>query len=334
MVLIFFYVILLVLGGAYVSNQMGKDKEDSHNWQLLVLPLTLIAPLLTLFLAKYYGDGEFDIAKAGPVGDWLSGSTVPFLTFATFIVAIAAFNSSRTQLDIVREGTKQQNEHSEHQLKLAQESVNQQKISFGIQRFESTFFLLIDELKKMNEVENRSLISEAYEQFKRACYIEEEEQEKRIKIMTRESRQGKEIGELEIYREMYNRYYDSLDRVDYPPDYFQIQSYVWKVLGLVIKNKSILDDPDFYIDFIQIHVDERTVLLMLYRSLQTISVEGGGYDLLKHSGIMEILKYNSHAVDPATDYRLFDYIYELEDRRKIDKLNDVFDRIKEKRNNV
>lgn len=69
----------------------------------------------------------------GAVGDWLGGSSVPFLTLATLMVALSTFNEQRKELKRIREESKNQTN------------------ALNIQRFEHTFFLLLEEVKKRHD---------------------------------------------------------------------------------------------------------------------------------------------------------------------------------------
>ena len=69
----------------------------------------------------------------GAVGDWLGGSSVPFLTLATLLIALATFREQRKELIRVRE-----------------ESENQNR-TLNLQRFENTYFLLQSEVQKRHD---------------------------------------------------------------------------------------------------------------------------------------------------------------------------------------
>ncbi|MCI3920610.1 hypothetical protein MO973_10235 [Paenibacillus sp. TRM 82003] len=65
-----------------------------------LLLVASIAPLVTLFLENIpleIGKG-FSFSNAGPTGDWIAGSTVPFLTLATFWVAFETYKTQREQI--------------------------------------------------------------------------------------------------------------------------------------------------------------------------------------------------------------------------------------------
>jgi uncharacterized membrane protein len=92
--LIIIYIIFVILISAYFTHKVYGEKievfEDIQSGALIVVLFAMISPLLTLTLMYFFGDAS-DLKDAGPIGDWIGGSTVPFLTFATFLIAFATF---------------------------------------------------------------------------------------------------------------------------------------------------------------------------------------------------------------------------------------------------
>jgi len=94
-ILIYICVVILVFG-LIITWKIQEPDKFSYNAVACVI-LSFFIPLLTLSFA-YKKDTEINWGDVGPVGDWLAGSTVPFLTLAAFLVAYTTFNNQLNEL--------------------------------------------------------------------------------------------------------------------------------------------------------------------------------------------------------------------------------------------
>jgi len=108
--------------------------------------LGVLGPLITIALennaGSLLGQGQSaEVQKSvprsftefGAVGDWLGGSSVPFLTLATLLIALATFREQRKEFNRVRKEAEDQN------------------VALNLQRFENTYFLLQNEVQKRHD---------------------------------------------------------------------------------------------------------------------------------------------------------------------------------------
>lgn len=98
------YISLVVLGFAWLSL-----KKDLPIFTHVFLLLAAIFPVISLLLGNMYlnDDQHFSFTNAGPAGDWIAGSSVPFLTLATFWIAYQAYKSQREQIVIAQKDSRE-----------------------------------------------------------------------------------------------------------------------------------------------------------------------------------------------------------------------------------
>lgn len=89
--------------------------------------------------------GGMDFHKIGPLGDWVTGLTAPFLSVAGFLMIYAAFRQQASDTQSARE-------------------------EFSIQRFESTFFQLIQLYHQHVNSIQQSYAQKAKEEFFEAAH--------------------------------------------------------------------------------------------------------------------------------------------------------------------
>lgn len=129
---------------------VNKNKKESFDYSELGFFLILCAPL-SLFvgwlIVKVFklGDngeptGDF-FTNLGVYGDFLGGSTLPFLTLVTIVYVYKTFKLQEEQLRTQKE-----------EMRLTRNTLDEQTKTAQLQRFENTFFI---QLKDMNEKEKK-----------------------------------------------------------------------------------------------------------------------------------------------------------------------------------
>ncbi|WP_340373311.1 hypothetical protein [Peribacillus sp. FSL E2-0218] len=87
----------------------------------------------------------YDFQLLGPYGDFLGGSTVPFLTFITILLLIRTVSIQSNQLDVQKDEFKLLRD----ELESTKEALQEQGKTARIQRFENSFSIQIEELRKV-----------------------------------------------------------------------------------------------------------------------------------------------------------------------------------------
>ncbi|WP_242253646.1 putative phage abortive infection protein [Bacillus cereus group sp. BfR-BA-01403] len=124
------------------ENKLQKWFSKIETWGIIVSAILIVAavcsPIYFYFRYKSYGDYT-GLAALGPVGDFIGGTTVAFLTAASVILLIATNIMQRKELKI----SQQQNEVSIQQADLAREETKITNGTMKKQQFETTFFNMV-----------------------------------------------------------------------------------------------------------------------------------------------------------------------------------------------
>lgn len=119
---------------------MNKIKEKVFNFKLLIttgiifiiialISPFVLAPLIYKAAEKWLGG----ISNLGPAGDLLGGSTLPFFNIASILLILATIAIQREELTLTRD-----------ELKLTRDEFKEQNNTLSIQRFENTFFQMVN----------------------------------------------------------------------------------------------------------------------------------------------------------------------------------------------
>lgn len=128
------------MSGNLKSNT--NQKRFDATWLFLIL--VIVSPLVGLLLVKVF---NFDFTDLGTYGDFLGGSTVPFLTIVTILFIYRTYTLQQEQLKT------QQRELSllQKEMESTKETLQEQSKTARMQRFENSFFIQINELRKSKE---------------------------------------------------------------------------------------------------------------------------------------------------------------------------------------
>lgn len=179
-----------------VNKDKGKDTEIGARiltWVSVVMVLIAIAtPFIIFYLKPTY------LADLGPVGDFIGGTTVTFLTGASVFLLIATNRMQRKELQMSRQSIDEmvkQTEASVEQMKASVQQAEEAKKETQItnetmkrQQFETTFFNMINLhhniLKEIryNDKIGREAISDFYEELK-GIYINRIYREHKLSIL-------------------------------------------------------------------------------------------------------------------------------------------------------
>ncbi|MDO8160437.1 hypothetical protein FKQ51_24595 [Bacillus toyonensis] len=125
------------------ENKLQKWYSKIETWGIIMSALLILAavcsPIYFYFRYKSYTDYT-GLATLGPVGDFIGGTTVAFLTAASVILLIATNIMQRKELKISQE----QNQVSIQQADLAREETKITNETMKRQQFETTFFNMIN----------------------------------------------------------------------------------------------------------------------------------------------------------------------------------------------
>ncbi|WP_394626989.1 hypothetical protein [Bacillus cereus] len=126
------------------NHKNDCKKFDVSELIFLIFIFAIVSPFFGLFLVKIF---QLDFDKLGTYGDFLGGSTVPFLTIVTILFIYRTYILQQEQLKV------QQRELSllQKEMESTKETLQEQSKTARMQRFENSFFIQIDELRKSKE---------------------------------------------------------------------------------------------------------------------------------------------------------------------------------------
>lgn len=143
-------MISLILIITWIFFDISKQKTEVNYIRILVfvsiffLMIALFSPLL-IFIRFSVGD-NFSATQLGPIGDFLAGSTVPFLTTGSILLLLATILMQREEVKISQEGIKQLNNQTLIVKKQYEETRKETILTnktLKKQQFETTFFNMI-----------------------------------------------------------------------------------------------------------------------------------------------------------------------------------------------
>ncbi|MDC0706379.1 putative phage abortive infection protein [Priestia sp. AB] len=94
-------------------------------------------PLLGIILVSVF---NLDFSSLGTFGDFVAGTTVPLLTFVSFLAVVGTLRMQKDQLEMQR----QELQNSIEEMQATREEIKEQGKTMAIQRFESTFFNMVN----------------------------------------------------------------------------------------------------------------------------------------------------------------------------------------------
>ncbi|WP_053373225.1 hypothetical protein [Paenibacillus sp. FJAT-27812] len=242
-----------------------------------------------------------ELEKAGPVGDWLAGSTVPFFTFATFITAYMAYSNQKKELA-----------HS-------RDIISQQTRSIEIQRFENTLFILLNEMQKHHDqvvleykkspiIPIEHMYSEALESMRsslRITLLKQASIRKRIDYLIQGHRINEERREYEFYIRIRRNYVNKFkNHALFNSVYLEhLANYLINIFDLMERYNLTSEEYKYYTGLFSIYLSEEALLLAIYYSLIRYGSDNLFLYMFKYK-IFDKLKSNK-AINSQFDYTLF-----------------------------
>jgi hypothetical protein len=115
---------------------MSKPEIEMKRAWTLVKNLWLL-PVIGMFLV----DGlKLDFNQLGPFGDFIAGTMVPVLTFASFLMVVTTLRIQREQLEMQSKELR----NSIEEMKTTRKEFEEQNKTLSVQRFENTFFQMVN----------------------------------------------------------------------------------------------------------------------------------------------------------------------------------------------
>nr|WP_263327009.1 putative phage abortive infection protein [Neobacillus sp. Marseille-Q6967] len=213
---------------------------------LLFMILTLINPFFILNIVNHR-----NILELGAVGDWLGGSTAPFIGLASFIMILATYFTQKDEL-----------KHTKLSYETQTNLLEKQNRMIDIQRFEQTFFNLVSlhhdivnsisfDLNGDSEINGRNVLHKIY--LKLSKSLEYNETEDSINVRYRFINKGYEAWYIE--HEMFIGHY--------------IQN-IFHLLNFIDRQNMSFENKYQYAKIVRAQFTNTELLILFYNTISRI----------------------------------------------------------------
>ncbi|MCS3600169.1 hypothetical protein [Bacillus sp. JUb91] len=248
------------MSGNLKSNT--NQKRFDATWLFLIL--VIVSPLVGLLLVKVL---KFDFTDLGTYGDFLGGSTVPFLTIVTILFIYRTYTLQQEQLKT------QQRELSllQKEMESTKETLQEQSKTARMQRFENSFFIQINELRKSKE----DVVADLKTHFGEGTfnewmeYIRGNIDKFMFNYITDSSENLLTENEKEEYFSEYGALlFVAIDRSGiYKSEVISsFYNSVYRSMQFIYEYKNSMDDweIDFYLDYLSDEIGEKSINIILF----------------------------------------------------------------------
>ncbi|KYZ65853.1 MULTISPECIES: hypothetical protein [Bacillus] len=244
-------------------NQNNNNKRFDVSWLFLIF--AIVSPFVGLLLIKGF---SFKFDDLGTYGDFLGGSTIPFLTIFTMFFIYRTYKLQHEQLKT------QQSELSllQKEMESTKETLQEQSKTARMQRFENSFFIQINELRKskVEAVEYlKTNFSETYTFNEWMEYIRTNIDNAMSKHIEDSFKSLPSENEKEDYFSTYGNLltnaYDNSGLFDNKGS-FSFFSSVNRSMRLIYEYRNIMDDweLEFYLDYLYDEIGTEAINIILY----------------------------------------------------------------------
>jgi hypothetical protein len=248
-------------------DNLDEQSKNVYEYGWLFMKLTFFIPFFGVLFVKIF---KINFDELGPFGDFLAGTTVPFLTLSSFMLIAATLLMQQHQLKLQKEELKLTRE----EYSKTNEAFEEQNKTLSIQRFESTFFQMVslhnDILKSMSngDKEGRKLFYDLqyvqktrYKALKKNLLLNTDLEENNIN----ENLHIQYILIRLSYHFIFDKYQDSIGH------YFR---NLYRIIKFIKENK-VIDEAEkrTYIGIIRAQLSSYEQALLLYNLLSKYGYE-------------------------------------------------------------
>jgi Putative phage abortive infection protein len=253
---------------------LKPELEMKRAWR--IVKSFWILPVLGIILIKTIG---IDFAQLGPFGDFVAGTIVPILTFASFLMVVATLGMQREQLEM--QSTELRN--SIEEMKTTRKEFEEQNKTMAVQRFENTFFQMVN---LHNQIVSSMQINGQYPKTGKNVFpfIFEFLKHSYNRKRERDLFTGTELIDWirESYEEFFNSYENQLGH--YFRNLYRIVKFIDEVKLLDYEEKKT------YIGIIKAQLSSSELSLLLYNGLSDHGTNF--FPLIKKYNLLDNLNQN------------------------------------------
>jgi hypothetical protein len=249
------------------KDNLDEQSKNAYEYGWLFMKLAFFIPFFGILFVKIF---RINFEELGPFGDFLAGTTVPFLTLSSFMLIAATLLMQQHQLKLQKEELQLTRE----EYSKTNEAFEEQNKTLSIQRFENTFFQMVslhnDILKSMSigKTEGRKLF-----------YYLHNEQESKYKAYKKYLLNITDLDEKEINENLHIQ--SILIRISYNSIFGRHQDTIghyfrnlYRIIKFIKDNKFINDvEKRTYIGIIRAQLSSYEQALLLYNLLSKYGYE-------------------------------------------------------------
>lgn len=233
---------------------------------LICLSLLPLPPVIGFSLIKF---AHKDFSLLGPFGDFFAGTTVPTLTFISFLAIVITLKMQKEQLEMQGKQLEMQNEelrNSIEEMKATRKEFVLQNQTLSIQRFENTFFQMLNLHNDIVNSLNYNTDITGREAFQRFMKYLTTTYTNYNNTNRGEFRSKDELTKIRIsYKELFEIYEEQLGH--YILNFFRIIKFIERSKALDEEEKT------FYTGIVRAQLSSNERALLLYNSLSIMGTD-------------------------------------------------------------
>ncbi|MEK3787535.1 putative phage abortive infection protein [Paenibacillus sp. FSL K6-1230] len=284
-----------------LQDKKTKDAKDTilHKYLLFgSIFMVILGVLSPSVIASIFNRTGFEgYMTLGTIGDWLGGSTTPFLTFATFLIVVAGYLAQREEL----KSTKEELVLNREEMEKSRSELKNQTENLTKQGFENTFFKMIslhnEIIASMIGHKSSSGVRQKTGRESFAVYYEELKRKYNHGVINGLERSN---ALKSSYRSLYSQR---------ESDLFHYYNHLYTILELIDSSSLKKEDKLMYARIFKSQLSSHEIIIILYHGLSEM-----GYELsvlLRKYRIFENI--NRHLLFAREDLADF---YDIESRNR------------------
>lgn len=244
----------------------NEDKKEQFifgdyitEYAIIMVFFAFVSPIVGIFIVKVLKLGNV-FADLGVYGDFLGGSTLPFLTIITIAFVYNTFKLQKEQLKTQKA-----------EMRMTRETLEEQNKTARMQRFENSFFKHLDEIRsdketnfgnQLTEISMGDMLYSSLTLYKKAMTAYQDEDKSHFAIPNQ--------SEYIYFFNNYESHADSSlnDSGFYDKRVYSFALKINRVFDIIYQYKSSMEESEvkFYLDYLFAEIDFSTWSLVLLQN--------------------------------------------------------------------
>lgn len=282
-------------GQQSIQENKNFDVSELKFFFLILAPISLV---FGLFVVKFLGI-SFD--NLGTYGDFIGGGTIPFLTIASILFILETIKLQKQQLIV-----------QEKEMSDTRKTLEEQSKTARMQRFENTFFILLNQIKEdlhQLPISESAIFQSHHDYFKSVRKQFQTNVNMLIKdYEERLSNENHREEYFEAYADWLNDGYLDLPSVNHQ-EYHNFSFHTGQLFQLILRYKSEMDEWEigFYLDLTINEIGSDGFYMLVYAASLRLGIN---WNMVKELNLLEYI--SPVLLNSRRDYDYFEYINETD----------------------